>query len=52
MGLMYLVANLPRDDWRVGAPFYLCAALQAASLAACWIHFKHEAQAGIHPDNP
>ncbi|MCA0175973.1 MAG: MFS transporter [Proteobacteria bacterium] len=48
MGLMYLVADLPRDDWRVGAPFYLCALLQAASLAACWVHFKHEAQAPAH----
>ncbi|RVT83152.1 MFS transporter [Inhella crocodyli] len=31
-GLLTLVAELPRDDWRLGAPFLLCAGLQAVAL--------------------
>ncbi|MFO0121606.1 MAG: MFS transporter [Inhella sp.] len=31
-GLLTLVAELPRDDWRLGAPFLFCAALQALAL--------------------
>lgn len=31
-GLLTLVAELPRDDWRLGAPFLFCAALQAVAL--------------------
>ena len=26
------LAELPRDDWRLGAPFLFCAALQALAL--------------------
>lgn len=39
LGLMVLVAELPRLDWRVGAPFYLCALLQLGSLWFAWRHF-------------
>ena len=39
LGLMYLVAELPKTDWRVGAPFYFTAALQAASLFFAWRYF-------------
>lgn len=31
-GLLTLVAGLPRGDWRIGAPFLFCAALQALAL--------------------
>ena len=31
-GLLTLVAELPRGDWRIGAPFLFCAALQALAL--------------------
>ncbi len=31
-GLLTLVAELPRDDWRLGAPFLFCATLQAVAL--------------------
>lgn len=31
-GLLTLVAHLPQGDWRIGAPFLLCAALQALAL--------------------
>ncbi len=30
--LLAMVSHLPRGDWRIGAPFYFCAALQAAAL--------------------
>ncbi|SEK30298.1 MFS transporter, DHA1 family, tetracycline resistance protein [Roseateles sp. YR242] len=39
LGLMAVVAELPRADWRLGAPFYLCAGLQAVSLYFSWRHF-------------
>ena len=32
LGLMYLVADLPRTDARIGAPFFFIAVLQALSL--------------------
>lgn len=38
--LLGIVAELPRGDWRIGAPFYLCAALQAAGLLLAYIHFR------------
>lgn len=39
LGLMALVAELPKTDWRLGAPFYLCALLQLTSLCFAWRHF-------------
>ena len=38
-GLIYLVSELPKGDWRIGAPFYFCALLQALSLFFAWRHF-------------
>ena len=32
LGLMYLVADLPKTDWRIGAPFFFIAVLQALSV--------------------
>jgi DHA1 family tetracycline resistance protein-like MFS transporter len=40
--LLQMVAHLPQGDWRIGAPFYFCAALQAASLALAFSHFRAE----------
>ena len=44
--LLGVVSHLPKGDWRMGLPFYFCAALQfvGASIAA-W-HFRH-ARSGI-----
>ncbi|RQO63659.1 MFS transporter [Paucibacter sp. KBW04] len=39
-GLLGLVSHLPKGDWRIGAPFYFCAALQAVSLLFAWLHFS------------
>lgn len=38
--LLTLVSNLPRGDWRIGAPMYFCALLQAAALVLAFKHFR------------
>jgi MFS transporter, DHA1 family, tetracycline resistance protein len=38
--LLATVAYLPQGDWRIGAPMFLCAALQALALALAWWHFR------------
>ena len=38
--LLGLVSHYPHGDWRIGAPFYLCAALQAVSLVLAVMHFR------------
>jgi len=38
--MLGLVSHLPRGDWRIGAPFYFCSALQASAMALAWIHFR------------
>jgi DHA1 family tetracycline resistance protein-like MFS transporter len=44
--LLQLVSHLPQGDWRIGAPFYFCAALQSAALALAVRHFRAERRAG------
>lgn len=48
--LLAIVSDLPRGDWRIGAPFYFCAALQTASLLLAWRHIRQHAarQTGRH----
>jgi MFS transporter, DHA1 family, tetracycline resistance protein len=38
--LLATVSHLPHGDWRIGAPFYFCAALQAASMLVALRHFR------------
>lgn len=38
--LLGLVSDLPRGDWRIGAPFYFCALLQCLSLILAARHFR------------
>jgi DHA1 family tetracycline resistance protein-like MFS transporter len=40
--LLATVSHLPHGDWRIGAPFYFCAALQAASMLIALRHFRGE----------
>ena len=40
--ILALVSHLPPGDWRIGAPFYFCAALQAAALVLAVLHFRRE----------
>jgi DHA1 family tetracycline resistance protein-like MFS transporter len=43
--LLGIVSHLPRGDWRLGAPFYFCALVQAIALGLAWTHF-HNARRG------
>jgi DHA1 family tetracycline resistance protein-like MFS transporter len=38
--LLALVSHLPAHDWRIGATFYVSAALQAIALFLLWQHFR------------
>jgi len=40
--LLTMVSHLPKGDWRIGAPFYFCALLQAAALLVTVMHFRAE----------
>jgi DHA1 family tetracycline resistance protein-like MFS transporter len=40
--LLTMVSHLPAGDWRIGAPFFFCAALQAAALALAVVHFRRQ----------
>ena len=37
--LLGFVSHLPQGDWRIGAPYYFCAALQAAAMLIALRHF-------------
>jgi len=43
--LLAMVSHLPPGDWRIGTPFYFCAALQAAALMLTIMHFRRERHA-------
>ena len=36
--LLAAFSDLPHGDWRIGAPFYLCAAIQAV---AAWLGLRY-----------
>jgi DHA1 family tetracycline resistance protein-like MFS transporter len=38
--LLAVVSHLPQGDWRIGAPLFVCAALQALALGLAWWHFR------------
>jgi DHA1 family tetracycline resistance protein-like MFS transporter len=38
--LLVMVSHLPKGDWRIGAPFYVCAVLQSTALALAVSHFR------------
>lgn len=40
--LLAMVSHMPAGDWRIGAPLYFCALLQAASLGLAYWHFSSE----------
>ena len=46
--LLAAVSHLPRGDWRIGAPFYFCAALQVVSLALAIVHLRRNHQGATH----
>ena len=40
--LLGIVSHLPKGDWRIGAPFYFCALLQAVSLYPAVRHVRRQ----------
>jgi DHA1 family tetracycline resistance protein-like MFS transporter len=38
--LLVAVSHLPQGDWRIGAPLFFGAALQAFGLGLAWLHFR------------
>jgi len=48
--LLGLVSHLPKGDWRIGAPFYFCALLQALSLLFAWRHFERAGNTASIPE--
>jgi len=44
--LLRAVADAPRGDWRLGVPYYLCAALQLCAMATTLLHFRR-----LHADS-
>ena len=44
--LLAVVSDLPRGDWRIGAPMYFCAALQALALLLAVLHFRRQRHLG------
>ena len=46
--LLAMVSDLPKGDWRMGAPFYFCAVLQATSLCLAVYHLRrHRARLAV-----
>jgi len=45
--LLGVVSHLPPTDWRVGAPFFFCAALMAVSTVLAFRHFRHQPRTGF-----
>ena len=53
--LMGMVSHLPREDWRVGMPFFFGAGLLALALLLAWVHFRRAglaAPAALQPTLP
>jgi DHA1 family tetracycline resistance protein-like MFS transporter len=50
--LLAAVSHLPQGDWRIGAPFFFCATLQAVSLVLAVTHFRRERVAILRAGNP
>jgi DHA1 family tetracycline resistance protein-like MFS transporter len=44
--LLRTVADAPRGDWRLGVPYYLCAALQLCAMVMTLLHFRR-----LHADS-
>jgi DHA1 family tetracycline resistance protein-like MFS transporter len=38
--LLSFVSHLPQGDWRIGAPFFLCSALQGLATVMALLHFR------------
>ncbi len=43
-GLLGVVSHLPQGDWRIGAPYYFCAMLQASAMLVALWHFRRRSR--------
>jgi MFS transporter, DHA1 family, tetracycline resistance protein len=51
--LLGFVSHLPKGDWRIGTPYYFCAALQAAAMLIALRHFRRARVLNtLHPASP
>jgi DHA1 family tetracycline resistance protein-like MFS transporter len=50
--LMSMVSHLPRDDWRVGTPFFFGAALLAAAWLMAFLHFRRRPATPLAAEAP
>ena len=46
--LLATVSHLPPGDWRIGAPFFFCALVQALALMFAVLHFRGSKAASLH----
>lgn len=46
--LLGVVSHLPKGDWRMGMPFYFCAALQCVGTLFAWRHFSRHPRTEVH----
>jgi DHA1 family tetracycline resistance protein-like MFS transporter len=44
--LLGIVSHLPQGDWRIGAPMFLCAGLQALAMVMALRHFRRHPGTG------
>ncbi len=42
--MLVWVGHLPQGDWRIGAPYYLCAVLQLCAALLVWRHVRQPAR--------
>ena len=47
--LLATVSHLPHGDWRIGAPFFLCSALQITATVLALRHFRRHPATPPHP---
>jgi DHA1 family tetracycline resistance protein-like MFS transporter len=47
--LLATVSHLQAGDWRIGAPMFFCAALQALALFFALAHFRRQRRARLAP---
>jgi len=50
--LLTMVSHLPQGDWRIGAPFYFCALLQAIALGLAVTHFMRKRRIRVAANDP
>jgi MFS transporter, DHA1 family, tetracycline resistance protein len=44
--ILAAVSDLPKGDWKIGAPFYFCALLQLTSLGFALVHLRRPSTRG------